>query len=139
MTTLETRIGELITAVGADIKGLETKAKPFYIPFGRPGSLAVFTGPRLYLPDNVELLSAVFSVTTAPTGSPAVFEVFKNGVGTFSSAPTISESQFLSTTGTLADTTIFSARTDYLQVRCSQVGSTIPGSDLAVVLKMRLV
>lgn len=139
MTTLETRIGELITAVGADIKNLETKAKPFYIPFGRTGNLAIFTGPRLYLPDDVELMGAIFSLTTAPTGSPATFDVFKNGSPTFSSEPAILENEFLSSTGTLTGVTTFTARTDYLQVRCSQVGSTVPGSDLAVVLKMRLV
>ena len=133
MATLQSRIGDLITAIGADIK----IAKSVYVPFGRSGDLETFTGPRLYFPDTVELVSATFSVTTAPTGSSAIFEVLKNGSGTFSSDPTISASGFLASAGTLAGTTTFTAVTDYLQISCSQIGSTIPGSDLAVILKLR--
>lgn len=135
MATLQSRLESLITAIGADMKD----AIPFYVPFGRTGDLAVFTGPRVYFPDDVELLAATISVTTAPTGSSAIFEVLKNGSGTFSSDPSISASGFLASTGTLAGTTTFTARTDYLQISCSQIGSTIAGADLAVILKMRLV
>lgn len=135
MATLQSRLESLITAIGADIK----KSLPFYVSFGRSGNLAVFTGPRLYFPDNVELMSASFSVTTAPTGSSAIFEVFKDGAGSFSSDPTISASGFVASAGTLTGTTTFTALTNYLQIRCSQVGSTIPGADLAVILKMKLV
>lgn len=134
MATLQARLESLITAVGADMKD----AIPFYVPFGRTGTLATFTGPRVYFPDDVELLAATFQLTTAPTGSSAIFEVLKNGSGTFSSDPTISASGFLASTGTLAGTTTFTARTDYLQISCSQIGSTIAGADLAVILKMRL-
>jgi hypothetical protein len=111
-------------------------ALPFYLPFGRPGNLAVFTGPRVYFPDNVEFLGATITVTTAPTGSPAIFEVLKNGSGVFSVDPTISPSGFLASAGTLAGPTMFDARTDYLQVQCTQVGSTVPGADLTMALKM---
>lgn len=132
--SLQTRLGSLITAIGADMKA----AIPFYVPLGRYGDLATFTGPRIYFPDNVELLAARFSLTTAPTGASAIFEVLKNGSGTFSSDPTISASGFVSSAGTLAGTTTFTAATDYLQISCSQIGSTVPGADLAVILKMRL-
>lgn len=135
MATLQARLDALISAIGPDMK----KALAFYVPFGRTGNLSVFTGPRVYFPDNVELMAATFQVTTAPTGSSAIFEVLKNGSGTFSSDPTISASGFLASTGTLAGTTTFTARTDYLQISCSQVGSTITGADLAVILKLKLV
>lgn len=135
MATLESRLGSLITALGADMK----KAFPIYVPAGRTGTLAVFTGPRIYFPDDVELMAATFQLTTAPTGSSAIFEVLKNGSGTYSSDPTISASGFLASTGTLAGATTFTARTDYLQLSCSQVGSTIAGADLTVLLKMKLV
>jgi hypothetical protein len=134
MATLESRLGSLITAVGADVK----KALPFYVPLGRTGNLAVFTGPRVYFPENVELMAATFQVTTAPTGATAIFEILKNGAATFSADPTVSISGFLASAGTLAGTTLFTARTDYLQIQCTQVGSTIPGADLAVLLKMKL-
>lgn len=134
MATLQSRLESLITAIGADMKD----ALPFYVPFGRTGNLAIFTGPRVYFPDDVELLAATFQLTTQPTGSSAIFEVLKNGSGTFSSDPTISASTNLASAGTLAGTTTFTARTDYLQISCSQIGSTVPGADLAVILKMRL-
>jgi len=135
MADLQSRIADLIAALGPDVK----KALPFYVPFGRTGTLATFTGPRVYFPDDVELMAATFSLTTAPTGATAIFEVLKDGAGSYSSDPTISTSGFLASTGTLAGTTTFTARTNYLQINCSQVGSTIPGADLAVVLKMKLV
>lgn len=135
MATLESRLASLISAIGPDMK----KALPFYVPFGRTGTLATFTGPRVYFPDDVELLAATFQLTTAPTGSSAIFEVLKNGSGTFSSDPTISASNNLASAGTLAGTTTFTARTDYLQISCSQIGSTIAGADLSVVLKLRLI
>lgn len=135
MATLESRLSSLITAIGADIHD----AIPFYVQMGRAGTLAIFTGPRIYFPDDVELLAATFALTTAPTGASAIFEVFKNGSGTFSSDPTISAAGFLASAGTLAGTTTFTGRTDYLQIRCSQIGSTIAGADLTVNLKMRLV
>jgi hypothetical protein len=111
--------------------------EPFYLPFGKTGDLTVFTGPRFYFPDDAEFLGATITVTTAPTGTPAIFEVLKNGVNVFSADPTISVSEFLASTGTLATSITFNARTDYLQVRCTQVGSTISGADLTVALKMR--
>lgn len=135
MATLESRLASLIAAIGPDMK----KALPFYVPFGRTGTLATFTGPRVYFPDDVELLAATFQLTTAPTGSSAIFEVLKNGSGTFSSDPTISASDNLASAGTLAGSTTFTARTDYLQISCSQIGSTVAGADLSVVLKLRLI
>lgn len=137
---LTTTAKDLIVSAINEVKSsVDSITDDFSVTFGRAGNLTVFTGPRLYFPDDAQLLDATFSLTTAPTGAPAVFEVLKNGVGSFSSDPTISESEFLSSTGTLVGATTFAARTDYLQVQCSQAGSTVPGSDLAVVLKMRLV
>lgn len=132
--SLQTRLSSLITAIGADMKA----AIPFYLPLGRYGTLATFTGPRIYFPDNVELLAARFSLSTAPTGSSAIFDVLKNGSGVYSSDPTISASGFVSSAGTLAGTTTFTAGTDYLQITCTQIGSTVAGADLAVLLKMRV-
>jgi len=109
---------------------------PFYVPFGRNGDLITFTGPRLYFPEDCELVDAIFSVTTPPSGSSATFEILKNGSPTFSSDPTISASEYASSAGVLAGATTFIARTDYLQVQCTQIGSTTPGANLSVVLKM---
>jgi hypothetical protein len=112
---------------------------PFYLPFGKTGNLTVFTGPKVYFPDTVNFLGATITLTTAPTGSSAIFRVLKNGSNVYSIDPTIAVTEFLASTGTLTDPTTFNARTDYLQVQCTQVGSTISGADLAVALKLRSV
>jgi hypothetical protein len=111
-------------------------AIPFYVPFGRNGDLTTFTGPRLYFPNDVRLESAVFSVTTAPTGASAIFEILRNGSPSYSVDPTIVPSEFLASEGTLDGAITFVGQTDYLQVQCTQIGSTIPGSNLSVILKM---
>ena len=135
MATLESRLNALISAIGPDMK----KALAFYVPFGRAGTLATFTGPRIYFPDDVELISETIQLTTAPTGSSAIFKVLKNGTDVYSSDPTVSASGFLASAGTLSGSTTFTARTDYLQIQCTQIGSTVAGADLAVILKMKLV
>lgn len=127
-----------ITALASDVAALEITVQeiPFYLPFGRTGMLIPFTGPRLYFTDNVELTDSTFSLTTAPTGSSAIFEILKNGSPSFSSDPAIAASGNVSSAGTLAGPTIFAARSDFLQVQCLQIGSIVPGSDLSVLLKL---
>ena len=137
LSDLTTASQDLLVDAINEVNARAASAETFYVPFGRPGSLSIFTGPRLYFPDNVEFLGATITVTTAPTGTPAIFEVLKNGSGTYSVDPTIGVSEFLATPGTLASPTTFNARTDYLQVHCSQVGSILPGADLTMALKMR--
>lgn len=128
----------LVNAIN-EVNAKADAAETFYLPFGRTGALALFTGPRVYFPDATELLGGTFSVTTAPTGTAAIFEVLKNGVSVYSINPTISPTQFIATPGTLNGPTTFAAETDYLQIRCTQVGSVQSGADLAVALKTRLV
>lgn len=132
-TTSQDLLVNAINEVYAKVDSAET----FYLPFGRPGTLSTFIGPRVYFPDDVEFLGATITVTTAPTGSPAIFEILKNGSGTFSVDPTIGISTFLATPGTLEGPITFDARDDYLQVQCTQVGSIVPGADLTMALKMR--
>jgi hypothetical protein len=137
-TTAQETLVEAINEVAAQVDALEitVASTPLYIPFGRPGSLITFTGPRMYFTDDVAFSGSTFSLTTPPTGLPAVFEVLKNGSAVYSSSPAIATSGFVSSAGTLAGTTVFSGRTDYLQVACLQIGSSAPGADLSVLLKM---
>lgn len=134
---LTTASQDLLVDAINEVNAKAESAETFYLPFGRPGTLSTFIGPRVYFPDDVEFLGATITVTTAPMGTPAIFEVLKNGSDTFSVDPTIDVSTFLAKTGTLSSPVTFAARTDYLQVQCTQVGSTIPGADLTVALKMR--
>jgi len=137
LSDLTTIAKDLIVNAINEVNAKAESAENFYLPFGRPGNLSIFTGPRVYFPDDVEFLGITITVTSAPTGSPAIFEVLKNESSTFSVDPTIDVSTFLATTGTLDSPTKFTARTDYLQVQCTQVGSIVPGADLTMALKMR--
>jgi len=137
LADLTTASQDLLVNAINEVNVKAESAETFYLPFGRPGTLSIFTGPRVYFPDDVEFLGITITVTTAPTGSPAMFEVLKNGSGMFSVDPTIGVSTFLATPGTMTEPITFDARTDYLQVECNQVGSIIPGADLTMALKMR--
>jgi Major tropism determinant N-terminal domain len=137
-TTAKETIVAAINEVTSEVNALQidVSSTPFYVPFGRPGNLITFIGPRMYFTDDVEFAGSTFSLTTAPTGSSAIFEILKNGVPIHSVSPAIAASGFVSSAGTLAGTTVFLGRTDYLQVQCLQIGSSAPGMDLSVLLKM---
>lgn len=109
-----------------------------WLPFGRTGNLATFTGPRIYFPHDVQYIDEAISLTTAPTGATAIIDVLKNGSTIFSTKAIISISGNLAAQAVLTSAvTTFTARTDYLQVSCTQIGSTIPGADLGVLLRLR--
>ena len=110
----------------------------FYVPFGRTGPLTVFNGPKLYFDTDTEFVEGTFSVTTPPTGSPALFDVLKNGVPIYSVRPSIEASSNVSTVGTLIGTPVFASRVDSLQVQCTQIGAIEAGSDLSVLIKMKI-
>lgn len=128
----------LIPGIQTDVSSLEIAVGsiPNYVRFGRNGMLIPFTGPKIYFTDSAEFVESAFTLTTPPAGSSAVFDVLKNGVSVYSSNPAIAAAGSLSSLGTLLGSVIFVARTDYLQVKCLQIGSVTPGSDLTVELKM---
>lgn len=94
--------------------------------------------PRWYnKTGDTKTVSAVFvMVETAPTGADLIIDVNKNGTSIFASTPanrpTISASGTSGTSGT-PDTTSL-ADGDYVTFDIDQVGSTIPGSDLLIVV-----
>lgn len=81
-------------------------------------------------------ISAVFAyVETAPTGADLIIDVNKNGTTIFttqSGRPTIAASANSDTSDTPDVTSV--ANGDYLTFDIDQVGSTIPGSDLLIVV-----
>lgn len=75
-------------------------------------------------------------INTAPTGASVIVDVNKNGTTTYSTQanrPTIAVSAN-SVNATLPNTTTFSAG-DYITVDVDQIGSTVAGSDLVVVVR----
>lgn len=133
---LTTAAQDLIVSAINEVNAKANEVTPIYIPFGRNGDLIVFNGPKLYFDDDLQYLEGTFSVTTPPTGSSVLFDVLKNGVPIYSSRPAIAPSTDVASVGTLTGPTVFTARTDSLQVQCTQIGSSTPGADLSVLLKL---
>lgn len=84
-------------------------------------------------------ISAVeFSVTTAPTGSTLAFDVRKNGTSIYTTPPTIDAGEKLTATASTQQliTGLNSnlAIGDELQVRITQVGSTVAGAGLKATM-----
>lgn len=134
--SLQTRIADLITAIGADIKALKRIQEVF--PMSRPGALTVAAGQaRLYLSGGYTLVDYRVSVGTAPTGASLIVDINKNGTTLFTTQanrPTITATNRLAST-TAPDVTTFAAG-DYITIDVDQIGSTVAGSDLVVILRM---
>lgn len=134
--SLQTRISDLITAIGADIKALYRTKEVFSL--SRPGTLVVAAGTaRLYLSGGYTLSDYRVSVGTAPTGASLIVDINKNGTTIFTTQanrPTIAASGFLGSTTAPAVTTF--AAGDYITIDVDQVGSTVAGADLVVVLRL---
>ena len=136
MASLQSRINDLITAVGADIKALYRTKEVFVL--SRPGALTAVAGSsRLYLSGSYTLADYRVSVGTAPTGASLIVDINKNGTTLFTTQgnrPTIAAGANLGSTTAPAVTTF--AAGDYITVDVDQIGSTVAGSDLAVVLRL---
>jgi hypothetical protein len=78
------------------------------------------------------------SVSVAPTGASILVDINKNGTtiyGTQGNRPTIAASGFTGVGGTASGATV--AAGDYITVDIDQIGSTVAGSNLTVVVRIR--
>lgn len=109
-------------------------------PFTYQGTLALHTGVSAFTVDEAAVIESVTArVTTAPTGASILVDVNKNGTTIFTTQanrPAIAASGFTSGSVTNMNVTSLAAG-DYLTVDVDQIGSTIPGADLVVVVKYR--
>ena len=108
----------LAYAVSGDLAALTDVAFPL-----RPS--AAFTIDEVYI-----------EVKTAPTGASIIVDVHKNGTTIFttqSARPEIAISGFTDTSGT-PDVTSF-AKDDAVTIDVDQIGSTIAGADLVVMVR----
>ncbi len=107
------------------------------IVFGETGDLTVKTGThRFYLPYGVKIIEVEISVGTAPTGAAAIVDVHVDGVTIFttpSNRPEIAISGFVDSSVTIEDDTHTDGQ--YVTVDIDQIGSTIAGADLTVVIR----
>lgn len=110
------------------------------LPFSRSGALTVTVGAgRFRFPFAATLLGVTAAVNTAPTGASVIADVTKNGTTVFTTQgnrPTIAASAFATASETVPDVTAV-ALGDYFTVDVDQVGSTIAGSDLTVIIRYR--
>lgn len=111
--------------------------------FSRAGDLVVTTGAfRWYCEYAGSVLGARATVTTAPTGSSAIFDVLKNGTSLWNTTPanrpTITATNFTSGFVTNMDTGATVTAGDYFTVDIDQIGSTIAGANLTVTLWLNL-
>lgn len=106
--------------------------------FAQTGVLSTGTGSfRYYVTKPYTRIEVDAWVAQAPTGAAVIVDVNKNGTSLFTTQanrPTIGVGAFTSTR-TLPNTQVISAG-QYLTVDVDQVGSTIPGSDLGVRIRL---
>lgn len=105
--------------------------------FDQPGELFVCVGAgRLRFPVAVQILSVAATVDIAPTGAAVLVDVNKGGVTIFTaqgSRPSIAAAAFASQDAEPDVTAV--AAGEYLTCDVDQVGSSVPGSDLTVVVR----
>lgn len=110
-----------------------------FFTFAQTGTLAVGTGTvRFYPPYAMTVQDVTASVGTAPTGAALIVDVNKNGTtifGTQSNRPQIAVSTFTDLSGAPSVTALTTS--DYVTVDIDQVGSTVAGSDLTVVVRYK--
>lgn len=115
-----------------------THAQTRYLTLGRSGTLTATAGAaRLYVPFACTITNVRANVGTAPTGASAIFDVHLDGTTVFTTQgnrPTITATNFTDLTNT-PDVTSISANS-YLTVDVDQIGSTIAGADLMVVVEV---
>jgi hypothetical protein len=130
--------GHVLTAASGEATGLKWSAPVRYITLGRYGVLTATAGSdRLYIPYSCTITNVYASVSTAPTGASIVADVHKGGATLFSTQgnrPTITATNFTDTSSA-PDVTAITAN-DYLTLDIDQVGSTIAGADIRVVLEV---
>lgn len=104
----------------------------------REGTLATGTniGPRYTAPQNLTIVKIWLNVGTAPTGAAILIDINKNGSTIWS---TQANRATIADSGTTGNTTTFNTTAltagDILTFDIDQVGSTIQGGDLTVVLE----
>ncbi|QQG43387.1 MAG: hypothetical protein HYW45_04325 [Candidatus Daviesbacteria bacterium] len=110
------------------------RAFPWYVS----GSLAtgVNFGPRYVVPQNLTIIKCWLIVRTAPTGADIIIDINKNGSTIWSTQANRGKIVAGSTNGNTTTFNITSlAPGDFLDLDIDQVGSSVAGVDLTVVLE----
>ncbi|HEY5695517.1 MAG TPA: hypothetical protein VIQ80_01650 [Candidatus Saccharimonadales bacterium] len=105
--------------------------------YSKQGNLSVLTGTmKLPISGTHTIVGTRLMVGTAPTGANLILDIKKNGTTIYTTQanrPTIVAGATSGGPGAAPDVTALAAG-DYLTVDIAQVGSTVPGADLTVVI-----
>jgi len=128
--------GVVVNDAGTDTVDLHVET----IAYALAGNLAVKTGAlRLPVTQPGILIDSRVMVDTAPTGASAIFDVLLNGTTVYGTAtnPTIAiaanDSGFAP-----VDVGSVVAVGDYLTINIDQIGSTVPGADVVLLIRYRV-
>ena len=109
--------------------------------YNYPGTLVAGSGTqRLYFTQSITIYNLAISVGTAPTGASVIVDVNKNGTTLFTTQanrPTIAVSTFNDLTAVPDETSVTAGQ--YLTIDIDQIGSTIAGADLVVIVEYYVV
>lgn len=128
------------TSTGHDHDGVDSKLIAVNRGFAWyvAGTLATGAnqGPRYVVPQAMTIVKAWLIVRTAPTGANLLIDINKNGTTIWTTQGNRGSIVATATTGntTTFDVTSLTAG-DYLDLDTDQVGSTVAGVDLTVVLE----
>lgn len=132
------KITGLASGTATDDAAARIQASVPLATFSQAGALTTLTGTlRFGISGTWVLLGALATVGTAPTGASLIVDILKNGTTVYTSGtnrPTISASANMSASTIVAPAVTALASGDYLTANISQVGSTIAGSDLVIVV-----
>lgn len=106
-----------------------------WVTFSRSGALSVSAGTSVWeFPTPSRIYQVRLAIGTAPTGADLIVDVMKNGVSIFAAGdrPRIVAGAFTGQSSTVDDPATVEG--DLFRVDIDQVGSTITGSHLTVVL-----
>lgn len=145
MTTLPTNIGSGSTGHWSHTNTLHTAHnKGHFFLVGQEGTLAVAAGAlHVPVPFACTLVGAHMRVQTAPTGASLIVDINKGVSGggapttiytTQANRPTITGATFSSGSIVTPDVTAM-AQFDYLVFDIDQIGSTIAGANLIIVVE----
>lgn len=132
--------GRIIAVVGDDGVRRPIDMSWENCPFSHIGALTVKVGTGRYpvKGGTFQIQTIAAAINTAPTGSTAIIDVNKNGTsiyGTQANRPTFAISGNTATVGAHTATTVTDG--DYITIDIDQIGSTVAGSDLTVVVRMQ--
>lgn len=140
--SLASQISLLVTRIGTEFKSVRavTDLSLENCPFFYPDVVAVKVGTGQYpiKGGTYTIISVAAYANTAPTGASMIIDVNKNGTtifGTQGNRPTIAAGSNAATVGAFSVSSL--ADGDRISVDVDQVGSTVAGSDLTVVVRMK--